>query len=145
MDTKRVTVGSWEEAAAVTRRVTDKLADKLADTRKLRADYAREIMRQAQRNAVRRPTPQARGVAGSLRVRGGTVLGFPSSPVTLSGVTKRAAGINYGAEYGSNTHTQFAPRNESGYWLNPAADQVDDRPGLEYLDNAISDSLRGIR
>jgi hypothetical protein len=142
---KRVTVGSYDEAAGVARRVFGTLADKLADTRKLRSGYAVEIMRQAQRNAVRRPTPQARGVAGSLRVRGGSVLGFPSAAVTLSGVTKRAAGINFGAEYGSNTHTQFAPRNESGYWLNPAADQVDDRPGMEYLDNAISDSLRGIR
>jgi hypothetical protein len=130
-----------EEGRTVLRR----LADELTDTRELRRGYAVEVMRQAQRNAVRRPTPQSRGVAGSLRVRGGSVLGFPSTPVTLSGVTKRAAGINFGAEYGSNTHTQFAPRNERGYWLNPAADEVDDRPGLKYLDDALSDSLRGIR
>jgi hypothetical protein len=142
---RTITVGSWQEATAVVRRLTDRLAEKLADTRELRRGYAVEIMRQAQRNAVRRPTPQARGVAGSLRVRGGTVLGFPSTTITLSGVQKRAAGINFGAEYGSNTHAQFAPRNESGYWLNPAADEVDDRPGLKYLDDAISDSLRGIR
>ena len=142
---RQVTVGSWHEAAAVIRRVTTRLADKLADTRQLRRGYAVEVLRQAQRNAVRRPTPQARGIAGSLRVRGGTVLGLPSTTVTLSGMQKRAAGINFGAEYGSNTHTQFAPRNEAGYWLNPAADQVDDKPGLEYLDDAISDSLRGIR
>lgn len=141
----RVTVHSWDEAGAVVRRLMDRLGDRLSDTRKLRSDYAREVLRQAQRNAVRRPTPQARGVAGSLRVRGGTVLGFPSTTITLSGVQKRAAGINFGAEYGSNTHTQFAPRRDEGYWLNPAADEVDDRPGLEYLDNAISDSLRGIR
>jgi hypothetical protein len=130
-----------EEGRTVLRR----LADELTDTRELRRGYAVEVMRQAQRNAVRRPTPQSRGVAGSLRVRGGSVLGFPSAAVTLSGVTKRAAGINFGAEYGSNTHTQFAPRNERGYWLNPAADEVDDRPGLKYLDDALSDSLRGIR
>lgn len=130
-----------EEGRTVLRR----LADELTDTREVRRGYAVEIMRQAQRNAVRRPTPQSRGVAGSLRVRGGSVLGFPSAAVTLSGVTKRAAGINFGAEYGSNTHTQFAPRNERGYWLNPAADEVDDRPGLKYLDDALSDSLRGIR
>lgn len=125
--------------------VLRRLADRLADTVKLRRDYATEVLRQAQRNAVRRPTPQARGVASSLRVRGGTVLGFPSTTITLSGVQKRAAGINFGAEYGSNTHRQFAPRNEGGYWLNPAADEVDDRPGLAYLDDALSDSLRGIR
>lgn len=141
----RVTVHSWGEAGAIVRRVTGRLSDKLADTRQLRRDYATEVLRQAQRNAVRRPTPQARGVASSLRVRGGTVLGFPSTRITLSGISKRAAGINFGAEYGSSTHRQFAPRREGGYWLNPAADQVDDRPGLEYLDNAISDSLRGIR
>lgn len=127
------------------RTVFRRLADKLVDTRKLRRGYAVEVLRQAQRNAVRAPTPQARGVAGSLRVKGGTVLGFPSTAITLSGQVKRAAGINFGAEYGSNTYRQFAPRREGGYWLNPAADQVDDRPGLEYLDNALSDSLRGIR
>lgn len=141
----RVTVHSWAEAGDVVRRVMGRLSDKLADTRKLRSGYAREVLRQAQRNAIRRPTPQARGVAGSLRVRGGTVLGFPSARIVLSGVSKRAAGINFGAEYGSNTHAQFAPRRERGYWLNPAADEVDDRPGLKHLDNAISDSLRGIR
>ena len=133
-------MATMEEGRTVLRR----LADKLTDTRDLRRDYATEVMRQAQRNATNRPTPQARAVAGSLRVRGGTVLGFPSSPIVISGVTKRAAGINFGAEYGSNTHSQFARRNEEGYWLNPAADQIDDRPGERWLDRNLNDALRGI-
>lgn len=117
----------------------------LEDVEPLRTRYATEVRRQAQRNATRRPTPQARGVAGSLRVKGGTVLGWPTTPIVLSGRTIRAAGINFGAEYGSSTHRQFAPRRESGYWLNPAADQVDDRTGEQWLDDVLNDGLRGIR
>lgn len=139
-----VTVESLDEATSVIRRVVRKLADELADTRKMRRDYAFDIRRQAVSNANRRPTRQARGIATSLRVRGGSVLGFPSTRVTLSGVSKRAAGINYGAEYGSATHSQFAARNESGYWLNPAADQVNDEAGEQYLDDAIDASLRRV-
>jgi hypothetical protein len=134
-------MATMEEGRTVLRR----LADKLTDTRELRRGYAVEVMRQAQRNATRRPTPQARGVAGSLRVKGGSVLGFPSTPIVLSGIAKRAAGINYGAEYGSNQHSQFAPRNEQGYWLNPAADQIDDSPGERWLDRNLNDALVGIR
>lgn len=140
-----VTVESFDEATSVIARLLGQLRDNLADTRKMRRDYARSIIEQARANAGRRPTPQARGVATSLRVRGGSVLGFPSTSITLSGVSKRAAGINFGAEYGSDTHAQFAPRNERGYWLNPAADEVDDRPGEQYLDDAIDGALRRVR
>lgn len=142
-----VEVGSVDEAASVISSVLGELHDLLVDTRELRRGYARAILEQAQRNAARRPTPQARGVAASLRVSryGGAVLGFPSTSITLSGVSKRAAGINYGAEYGSNTHAQFAPRNERGYWLNPAADEVDDEPGEKYLDDALDGALRRAR
>ena len=140
-----VTVESFDEAASVISRVLRKLYDELNDTRKMRSGYAQAIIGQAQRNAARRPTPQARGIATTLRVRGGSVLGFPGTAVTLSGERKRAAGINFGAEYGSSTHAQFAPRNERGYWLNPAAEEVDDKPGLAYLDDAIGTAVRRAR
>lgn len=122
------------------------LVDELEAPDELRRDFGHDVRRQAQRNATRRPTPQARGIAGSLRVgRKGTVFGLPSATVILSGRPVRAAGINYGAEYGSNRHAQFAPRRESGYWLNPAADQVGDVTLDRWLDEVVRDSFRGIR
>lgn len=128
------------------RTVFRRLPKELRDTDQLRRDYGVDVKRQAQRNATRRPTPQARGIASSLKVtKRGTVLSLPSSVVILSGMPKRAAGINYGAEFGSDTHAQFARRRVSGYWLNPAADQVDDDSGERWLDRVLNDSLRGIR
>ena len=129
-----------EEGQTVLRRI----ADKLGDTRQLRADYAKDLLRQAQRNAVRRPTPQARMTAQGMRQRGGAVLGFPGTRVFSQGFTKPMGGFSFGSEFGSDTHRQFGPRNESGYWLNPAADQIDDTSGEKWLDNVLSDSLRGI-
>jgi hypothetical protein len=43
----------------------------------------------------------------------------------------------FGAEYGSDTHRQFGPRRESGYWLNPAAERVNDAVGNEWLDDVL--------
>lgn len=124
-------------------RIMRDLPRQLRNVDELRRGYGRDIVKQAQRNAGRRPTPQARGIASSLRVsrKGGAVLGLPSATVVLSGRAVRAAGINYGAEYGSSTYLQFAPRRESGYWLNPAADQVPDTAGEKYLDHALDEAI----
>lgn len=116
------------------------LADRLTDTRKLRKDYAWAIRRKAEANAAGRPTPQAQRAAQGLRVKGGTVLGFPNTRV--GGV--RMGAISFGAEFGSNVYPQFAPRRESGYFLGPAAESVDDRPGTDWLELAFR-GLRGIR
>lgn len=125
------------------RAIFRELPRNLRDTTELTRAYARDIVRQAQRNAQRRPTPQARGIASSLRVsrKGGAVLGLPSATVVLSGRPVKAAGINYGAEYGSATYRQFAPRQERGYWLNPAADQVSDEAGEQWMDEALDESI----
>jgi hypothetical protein len=52
--------------------------------------------------------------------------------------------LAYGAEFGSDTHRQFGPRNESGYWLHPAAEQnpaVDDAHD-DHVDDAIDAAIR---
>ena len=125
-------------------RILSNLVDRLTDTRQLRRGYAFEVRKRAGILAGRRPTPQARMAASGLRVsKGGTVLGRPGARVTSSsGHTVRLGGIAFGAEFGSNVHSQFAPRNERGYFLNPAAEQVDDRPGEIFIDNAMNAALR---
>jgi len=142
-------VRSTEVTPAQAARIFRRLPRELRDTDdELRRGYARDVMRQAQANAARRPTPQARGIASTLRVsrKGGAVLGLPSATAILSGRSVKAAGINYGAEYGSNTHRQFAPRRERGYWLNPAADEIDDESGEQWLDAGIDRAIeRGRR
>lgn len=134
-----------ERLPAVVSSLVTHLSDKLGDTNQLRHEYAVELLRQAQRNAVKQPTPQARMTASGMQVRRGAVLGFPRTHVLTAGVSKPMGGFSYGSEFGSNQFGQFAPRKGSGYWLNPSVDQVDDSPGERFLDRVIDDSLRGIR
>lgn len=126
------------------REIFRELPRELRDTTELKRGYGRDIVSRAQHNAAGRPSPQARGIASTLRVsrKGGAVLGLPSATVLLSGRLVKAAGINYGAEYGSSAYRQFAPRRESGYFLNPAADQVTDRAGERYLDEALDSAIK---
>jgi len=140
-----------EQLPAVSRSIVATISDALGDTKKLRHDYALELLRQAQRNATRRPTPQARMTASVMRVPRdkGAVLGFPGTRVTSFGVSKPMGGFSFGSEFGSDTHRQFGPRNEGGYWLTPSLEQVDDTAGERFLDNVlnrvINDPVRGIR
>jgi hypothetical protein len=52
--------------------------------------------------------------------------------------------LAYGSEFGSNTHRQFGPRNESGYWLHPAAEQnpAVDVAHEDHADEAIDAAIR---
>lgn len=135
-----------ERLPVVVSQVMRQLAESLVDTAALRNDYARELLKQAQRNAVQQPTPQARMTASGMQVRRGAVLGFPRTRVfSSSGVSKPMGGFSFGSEFGSNKFGQFAPRKTSGYWLNPSVDQVDDAPGERFLDAVLNDALRGIR
>jgi hypothetical protein len=121
-------------------RILHRLADLLTDEEeqaKLRRDYAFQVREGARRLAAGRPTPQARMAAEGLRVKGGSVLGFPGTRVHSFGRSVRLGGVSFGAEYGSDTHRQFGPRRESGYWLNPAAERVNDAVGNEWLDDVL--------
>lgn len=125
-------------------RILNKLADLLTDRgeqAKLRREYAFQVRAGAARIAAGRPTAQARMAAQGLRVKGGTVLGFPGTRVTSFGRSVRLGGISFGAEYGSNTFAQFAPRRESGYFLNPAAERVNDEVGNRWLDDVLDASF----
>jgi len=135
---------------SVASRILHRLADLLVDRdrlAKLRKDYAFDIRRLAVANASSRPSPQARMAAQGLRVKGGSVLGFPGTRVSTSGGRSVKLGaISFGAEYGSAQSPQFAARRESGYFLNPAAEKVNDDAGNNWLDDVFDDalSLRGL-
>ena len=116
-----------------------------ADT--LRQTAARRILDQARRNAGRRPTPQARMVASGMQARNGTVIGFGSRRIFGSGSDGpvKLGHLAYGSEFGSSTHRQFGPRNESGYWLHPAAEGNNpelDEAQEDHADKAIDAAIR---
>ena len=123
--------------------VLNRLAGHVTDTRKLREGYARDVLRQARRNAAGQPTPQARMTAEGMRQRRGAVLGFPSTRVGDD--AQRMGGFSFGSEFGSNQYRQFAPRNERGYWLTPALEQVGDGAADTWLDDVFDAALRGVR
>jgi hypothetical protein len=122
------------------------LERELLDIDKLRQEAARAVLSKAQRNAQSRPTPQARMVASGMTVKRGTVIGFASRRVFGAGSLGVKLGfLAYGSEFGSNTHRQFGPRNESGYWLNPAADGENDEIDEAHesqVDRAIDAAIR---
>jgi hypothetical protein len=126
-------------------RALETLRRELLNSSRVEADVARAILRRAQRNAAGKPTPQARMVASGMTTRRGTVIGFGSKRVFGSGSDGAKLGhLAYGSEFGSNTHRQFGPRNEAGYWLHPAAEQNPDIDKAEdsYLDKAIDAAIR---
>lgn len=143
MAEKTITV-TPDRLPPVARKLMKGLGDKLTDTNKLRADYAQDLLRQAQHNASRRPTPQAPAVARGMQVRGGAVLGFPHTLVSIGGRIQPMGGFSFGSEFGSSRFMQFSPRRGMGYWLNPSVDQVDDNSGVTWLDNIINDNLKAI-
>jgi hypothetical protein len=123
------------------------LERELLDTKRLEAEVARAILAKAKSNAARRPTPQARMVASGMVARRGVVIGFASRRVfgSGSGEPVKLGHLAYGSEFGSNTHRQFGPRRESGYWLHPAAEGENrdiDEAEDDYLDHAIDAAIR---
>src|SRR5688572_17748790 len=103
-------------ALGVLRREVEKTND-------VRTEAARAVLDKAHRNARGRPTPQARMVASGMIVRHGTVIGFAGRRVFGAGTTGVKLGfLAFGSEFGSSTNHQLGPRNEAGYWLNPAAE-----------------------
>ena len=122
------------------------LRRELEKTTNVRNEAARAVLDKAQRNARGRPTPQARMVASGMTVRHGTVIGFASRRVFGAGNNGVRLGfLAYGSEFGSNTHSQFGPRNEAGYWLNPAAEGHNpdiDKEHEDHADEAIDAAIR---
>jgi hypothetical protein len=123
----------------------NKLVASLIDVRRSEQIAARRILRKAQSNAASRPTPQARMVASGMFARRGAVIGFGSRRVFGRGAEGVKLGfLAYGSEFGSDTHRQFGPRNESGYWLHPAAEQNPEMDEVleEHVDDAIDAAIR---
>lgn len=128
-------------------RALNVLRRELLDSAKVEAEVARAILLKAKSNAARRPTPQARMVASGMVARRSTVIGSANRRVFGSGSSTgvRLGFLAFGSEFGSNTHRQFGPRNEAGYWLHPAAEgenrEIDMVEGT-YLDDAIDAAIR---
>jgi hypothetical protein len=113
----------------------------------LRQTAAKRVLEQARRNAASRPTPQARMVASGMLARNGTVIGFGSRRVFGSGSDGpvKLGHLAFGSEFGSSTHRQFGRRNESGYWLHPAAEGHNpgiDKAQEDHADKAIDAAIR---
>lgn len=112
-----------------------RLEDALRRSDGLPEAYAEAVLREAQSRARGRPTPQARMAAEAMVVSG------PEIVSSTGGAPAEVAG---GSEWGSSIYTQFAPRNEGGYWLMPATES---RPALEagdrYLERMVEESIRG--
>jgi hypothetical protein len=129
-------------------RAMEALRRAILDTKRLEADVAKGILSKAQSNARRRPTPQARMVASGMVARRGVVIGFASKRILGSGGEPVKLGhLAYGSEFGSNTHRQFGPRRESGYWLHPAAEEPNreiDKAEDDYLDDATAIRTAGL-
>jgi hypothetical protein len=69
------------------------------------------------------PTPQARMAASGIRADHGSIVAPAGTIVQGSGGRPvSVAAIIGGAEWGSSTFRQFAPRSSRGYWLMPAAE-----------------------
>lgn len=128
-------------------RAMEVLRRDLLDSTRIEAEVARAILKKARTNAARRPTPQARMVASGMVARRGVVIGFASRRVFGSGSDRpvKLGHLAYGAEFGSDRHRQFGPRNPAGYWLHPAAEGVNpdiDKAEDDYLDDAIDAAIR---
>lgn len=127
-------------------RALEVLRRELEKTTSVEQEVARAILSKAQRNARSRPTPQARMVASGMTARRGVVIGFASRRVFGSGNQGVKLGfLAYGSEFGSNTHKQFGPRRESGYWLHPAAEGHNpdiDKAHEDHADEAIDAAIR---
>ena len=107
------------------------LLDELAgDAHALADPYAEAVLATARSSAGGHPTPQSRMAASGLRAERGRVVAPSGS--TVSGSGGRSVSLSEiiaGAEWGSSTFGQFAPRNTRGYWLVPALDADFDPPG----------------
>lgn len=130
-----------EQADRILRRLAGTLEDR-AKRAELSQAYAGEIRTIAVARAGSRPTPQAPMVAGALTVRGDAVLAPAGAYAMSSSGPVRVGDIAFGAEYGSDTYTQFGPRRSSGYFLGPATEEVDDSAGDRWLDSAMDDAFR---
>lgn len=128
-------------------RAIDKLIRQLLSTDRVEQDMARSVLAKAQSNARGRPTPQARMVADAMFAKKGVIIGSAGRRVFGSGSDRpvKLGHLAYGSEFGSNTHRQFGPRRESGYWLHPAAERPNrdlDKSEDNWLDKAIDAAIR---
>jgi hypothetical protein len=98
--------------AAEAQRILNRLSDRLTRSEDLAHQYAEVTLEVARRNAASKPSPQSRMAAAVMGVTGSQILPTAGGP---------PAEVGGGSEWGSSIYRQFAPRNQRGYWLFPAA------------------------
>lgn len=97
-------------------RTIRRILSELEQPENLEHQYAEAILAQAVRNAASRPTPQAQMAAENLDVQLASI-----GPVAGGA----PAAVAIGSEFGSNQYLQFhKPPNPRGYWLYPAAEDL---------------------
>lgn len=79
--------------------------------------------------------------ASGLRADHGRITAPAGSIVTGRGGSARLGDLIGGAEWGSGTYRQFAPRNLRGYWLVPSADS---ETALDAGDRALAEIVREV-
>lgn len=116
-------------------RAIQRLLDRLTGSQDgLAHRFALATLDVAKRNASGSVSPQARMAAAVMGVEGDTIR-------PLSGGAP--AEVSAGSEWGSSIYRQFAPRNERGYWLFPAAESNEvERDADRVLQDLIDDSVR---
>jgi hypothetical protein len=85
--------------------------------------YAEAVLEAARSAAGSHPTPQSRMGASGLVAQHGEIISPPGALVLgRGGRPALLEEIIAGAEWGSGTYRQFAPRNTRGYWLIPSTE-----------------------
>ena len=98
--------------------------------------YAEAMLREGQRRAAGKPTPQSRMAADAMVVQGSTITVLTGGP---------PAEVSAGSEWGSDIYMQFGPRNESGWWLMPAGEsEAVKAAGDAYLEAMMQREVRGL-
>jgi hypothetical protein len=109
------------------------IADALEDEEPLVRAYGEAVLREAISRAHGRPTPQAPMAADAMGITGDHI-------TVLTGGTPEA--VSGGSEWGSDLYPQFGPRNQSGWWLMPAAESEAARQaGDAYLEDLMDDKI----
>lgn len=111
-------------------RAIDRLIEALRAPTDLSEAYARATLENAASRAASKPTPQSRMAYEAMGVQGSDILALAGHP---------AAEVAAGSEWGSVIYTQFGPRNERGWWLQPSAE---DQQTLSAGDDALDDLIQ---
>lgn len=110
------------------------------------AAFAVAWLDESKRAARASSSPQAALAAQGVTTRGATLTGDANTLVQRSSSPGAVplGDVLFGSEFGSDIYTQFARRNQHGYWLFPSADSANvmETFEVEFVDKAIDVATR---